>query len=371
MRRVAGAFVAVAFAAACARSSPPAPVEYATPPITRPTNVAGNAVSVAEGDTVFAIARRQDVPVRDLIEANGLAPPYRLRVGQTLTVPAAQTHLVQPGETIYTVSRRYGLDMREVARANNIAPPYALQTGMRLKVPRQGAPQPDAPTVATAAPPPAGPKPAGPPASSGAVTIATLPPPTPGEKPQPAPPSVAEPQPAATPAPPPEGAQSARTLPPAEPAPPARSGRGFIWPVQGKLISRYGPKPGGLQNDGINIAAPRGTTVRAAEGGTVVYAGNELRGFGNLLLIRHAEGWVSAYAHNDQLLVDRGAQVKRGQAIAKVGSTGSVSEPQLHFELRQGVNAVDPLRYLVKGEGPAVSSAVSSGGGQGARPGPG
>jgi murein DD-endopeptidase MepM/ murein hydrolase activator NlpD len=329
-------------------------VQYASPPISMPANVAGSAVAVAEGDTVFAIARRQEVPVRDLIEANGLAPPYRLRIGQALTIPAAQTHLVQPGETIYSVSRRYGADMRELARANSIAPPFALQTGMKLKVPRQGAPQPESQAVIAAVP--AAPKPATP--ATGTVTVAPLPPP------QSAPAVEA---PGAAPAPPPE-TQAARTPAPAEPAPPpARTGRGFLWPVQGKLLSRYGPKPGGLQNDGINIAAPRGTTVRAAESGTVVYAGNELRGFGNLLLIRHAEGWVSAYAHNDQLLVERGAQVKRGQAIAKVGSTGRVTEPQLHFELRQGVNAVDPMRYLAKGEGPAVSSVGDPSG----RPGPG
>jgi murein DD-endopeptidase MepM/ murein hydrolase activator NlpD len=335
---------------ACGRSAPPAPVLYATPPITLPSNVAGNSVAVAQGDTVFAIARRHEIPVRDLIDANGLAPPYRLRVGQTLVVPAAQTHLVQPGETIYTVSRRYGIDMREVARANNLAPPYALQTGIKLRVPRQGSAEPT--TIATGPPPRLEPKPTLPPQPPGAVAVAPLP----------APPQ-AEP---AQPLPPPEP-QTARVAPQLELAPPpARTGREFLWPVQGKLLSRFGPKAGGLQNDGINIAAPRGATVRAAESGVVVYAGNELRGFGNLLLIRHADGWVSAYAHADSLLVARGAQVKRGQAVAKVGSTGSVSEPQLHFELRQGVNAVDPLRHLAR-DGAAISSADD----QAARPGPG
>jgi murein DD-endopeptidase MepM/ murein hydrolase activator NlpD len=333
--------------AACGRSGPPAPVQYATPPIALPANVAGNGVSAAPGDTVFSIARRRDVPVRDLIEANGLVPPYRLSVGQSLVIPSTQTHLVQPGETIYTVSRRYGVDTYELARANNLAPPYALYTGGRLRVPRGG----DAATTTVAAVPPrqlpaasiAAPAPKAPPA----VTVAPLPAPEA---------SSTAPQPATAVPPAPQAAIA--TPPPEAPAdPPPRAGRGFLWPVQGTVVSRYGPKPGGLQNDGINIAAPRGTTVRAAESGTVVYAGNELRGFGNLLLIRHADGWVSAYAHADQLLVERGAQVTRGQAIAKVGTTGSVSEPQLHFELRQGVNAVDPLRYLAKGAGPAISQA--------------
>jgi len=118
--------------------------------------------------------------------------------------------------------------------------------------------------------------------------------------------------------------------------------------VNGKIISSFGAKKGGLHNDGINIAAARGAPVRAAENGIVAYAGNELRGFGNLLLIKHADGWTSAYAHNDKLLVRRGDQVRRGQIIARVGSTGSVTSPQLHFELREGSEAIDPLRLLAR-----------------------
>jgi murein DD-endopeptidase MepM/ murein hydrolase activator NlpD len=116
--------------------------------------------------------------------------------------------------------------------------------------------------------------------------------------------------------------------------------------VRGTIMSAFGAKPGGLQNDGINIAAPRGTPVRAAEHGVVVYAGNELKGFGNLLLVRHADGWMSAYAHLDEAAVARGAQVQRGQVIGQVGQTGGVASPQLHFELRRGGRAVDPQSVL-------------------------
>jgi murein DD-endopeptidase MepM/ murein hydrolase activator NlpD len=128
---------------------------------------------------------------------------------------------------------------------------------------------------------------------------------------------------------------------------PAVHGTGkFLWPVNGKIVSPFGPKDGGLHNDGINIAAPLGTPIHAADNGVVVYAGNELRGFGNLLLVRHADGWVSAYAHCDALLVKRGDNVKRGQVIARVGQSGNVTAPQLHFELRKGAEAVDPLAQL-------------------------
>ena len=103
---------------------------------------------------------------------------------------------------------------------------------------------------------------------------------------------------------------------------------------------------GGGRNDGINIAAPRGTPVRAVEGGVVAYSGNELRGYGNLVLIKHPDGFISAYAHCEELLVKRGQHVKAGQVIAKVGATGGVGRPQLHFELRRGENPVDPKKFL-------------------------
>lgn len=127
---------------------------------------------------------------------------------------------------------------------------------------------------------------------------------------------------------------------------PARASRSFLWPLRGTIISAYGSKTGGLQNDGINIAGSRGAPVRAAENGVVVYAGNELKGFGNLLLLRHADGWMSAYAHLDDFQVERGQTVQRGQSIGRLGQTGSVTSPQLHFELRRGGKAVDPRSHL-------------------------
>lgn len=128
--------------------------------------------------------------------------------------------------------------------------------------------------------------------------------------------------------------------------PPSRAASRFAWPVHGRVISRYGPKPGGLYNDGINIAAGLGERVRAAENGIVAYVGNELKGFGNLLLIRHADGWMSAYAHMSEILVEAGDPVRRGQVIARVGRSGGVGSAQLHFELRRGKSAVNPLKYM-------------------------
>jgi len=145
---------------------------------------------------------------------------------------------------------------------------------------------------------------------------------------------------------PPEGvAPPTQTAGPIAPPPP-RTGGLFSWPTVGKLISGYGPSAGGMHNDGINIEAPLGTPVTAAEAGVVAYAGNELRGFGNLLLVRHQGGWMTAYAHNNELLVKRGQKVTRGQMIARVGRTGNVEQPQLHFEIRKGTDAIDPVKFL-------------------------
>jgi murein DD-endopeptidase MepM/ murein hydrolase activator NlpD len=127
---------------------------------------------------------------------------------------------------------------------------------------------------------------------------------------------------------------------------PARGGRNFAWPVRGEIASDFGSKPGGLVNDGINIMAPRGTAVRAAENGIVSYAGNELRGFGNLVLIRHAGNWITAYAHLDSIDVRTGGEVQRGQVIGRIGQTGNVGEPQLHFEIRRGNTPVNPRQFL-------------------------
>jgi murein DD-endopeptidase MepM/ murein hydrolase activator NlpD len=127
------------------------------------------------------------------------------------------------------------------------------------------------------------------------------------------------------------------------------AGPAFRWPVRGRVITGFGPKANGQQSDGIDLAVPEGTAVHAAEDGVVAYAGNELKGYGNLILIRHANGFVTAYAHASEILVKRNDTVHRGQVIAKSGQTGSVTSPQLHFEIRKGSAPVDPAQYLPSG----------------------
>ncbi len=262
-----------------------APSQQATP-----TSLGRASYRVQAGDTVYGVARRFAVPVRGVIDANALRPPYGLRIGQLLQVPNPRRHRVQAGDTVYGVARRYGIDPSQIVSLNRIAAPYAIAPGQSLALP----------AIAT---------------SNTAARV----------------------QPAAAPA--------TRSLA-AIPAPPPRASGKFLWPVRGRTIAGYGRKKSGLHNDGINIAAPRGAPVHAAENGVVAYAGNELRGFGNLILVKHAGGWVTAYAHNQDFLVKRGQTVRRGQPIARIGSTGNVATPQLHFEIRKGSRSVDPTRFL-------------------------
>ncbi len=384
--RAVAALMLMATLAACSRSGPPAPVVEHSGSVSRPpspiaaapaqaTVVGGGSATVNAGDTLYSIARRHHVPIRAVIDANRLEPPYNVRPGQQLVLPRVRTHTVGAGDTIYGLSRRYGVERAGLVQANGLAPPYNIQIGQVLILPDAPGAAPTetiaaaTPSVArTPQPAPVAPSPtvsSSPTASSpsadrpiAGVDSATLPPPTgpTGARPvQPEPLPAPEPPAAAvTPANPPT--EVAAVSPAAEPPAielPARGGRGFAWPVRGSVVSNFGPKPGGLHNDGINIAVPRGTPIRAAESGVVAYAGNELRGFGNLILIRHADGWVTAYAHADDVLVQRGEQVRRGQVIGRVGNTGNVTSPQLHFELRRGTRPVDPREHL----GPLTASA--------------
>lgn len=285
-------------------------------------------VDVAPGDTVYAIARRYGVTVRDVIDANRLAAPFLLTVGQTLRLPPPRIYTVAPGDTVYSISQRFGVDMRTLVSMNGLAAPYQVVAGRQLKMPvrrSEDGPAASAPVSVAAA-------------GSPSVTSVPLPRPRPNVTARSGGGTRVASRPTLTAA-----RVGARAVPP---KPPSREGTRFLWPVRGRIISNFGPREGGLHNDGINIAAPKGAPVLAADSGVVAYAGKELKGFGNLLLIKHAGGWTTAYAHADRLLVKRGDRVRRGQTIATIGNTGGVTRPQLHFEIRRGSRAVNPKSEL-------------------------
>ena len=255
------------------------------------------------------------------------APAPAVAKAKAPAAPQTSVHTVAPGDTLTKIARTYGTNITELAKLNNIAPHAKLNIGDQIKVPGRSAraTRQESPKVAQ-------------PLS-----------PQPQEKSK----SLAKAQPkASAPSAPVETVAIAHNAepPPAPSAVAQASGNPtFRWPAKGRIIAGFGPKTNGQQNDGINLALPEGTPVRAAEDGVVAYAGNELKGYGNLILVRHNNGYVTAYAHAKELLVKRGDPIKRGQVIARSGQTGNVDAPQLHFEIRKGPTPLDPMPMLSGG----------------------
>ena len=306
----------------------------------------GGTIIVEPGQTLYSIARANGMTAATLASANDIAPPYNVHAGQRIRIPGVDEpraeaayapvnqnfspktsmHRVEGGETLFSLGRSYGVHPYKIADLNSLSHNASLTVGQKIRIP----------------------------GGKTAERIESEDVKVPAEEPSEryaeensdqkqnfesdsdiayAPPEDESSAPA--------GGEEQSEEQPAE-----ETINSFRWPVKGRVISKFGSKPGGARNEGINIAVPEGTSVRAADGGVVAYAGNELKGYGNLVLIRHDGGWVTAYAHTRQLLVKRGDTVRRGDVIAKAGQTGSVESPQLHFELRKGATAVDPLKYL-------------------------
>ena len=329
-RRAAAVMATAVLASALSACGLRDPLAVNRPPVFNPPSA--RTVTVLPGDTLYSIARAAGVPLRDLVRINGLKPPYLLRRGQRLALPAQRVYVVRVGDSLSRIAARTGHRMNALIRLNGLAPPYRLRAGQSLRLPLAiGAAPPRAAAPVVAAAPRAVPVPRPRPSSRAAGRN-----PAAGERP-------ADRRSG--------GAPPAAKVPPRRRlfSPPKRAASTFLAPVAGRVIGRFGPREGGLHNDGINIAAPRGAPIKAAENGIVAYAGAGFGSFGNLLLIKHADGWMSAYGHAQTLLVKRGDQVRRGQVVATVGTSGGVTRPQVHFELRQGTEARNPERYLAGG----------------------
>ncbi|QOZ09475.1 LysM peptidoglycan-binding domain-containing M23 family metallopeptidase [Bradyrhizobium sp. CCBAU 51765] len=320
----------------------------------------GTKIIVGTSDTLDVLAKRYRVTPQAILAANGYKGPRALSPGQQLIIPhpataaapvpapamapvaaapaakpvaamaaPSSTHFVNRGDTLVSIARKNHVSAAELARANGLDPSAKLKLGTRLTVPgartaaaaAPAAPATAAPVAGTLQPVAAAPAPATKMAAAAPVQSARLAQAT----------ANVEEKPAETPA---KAAEATGALPT------------FRWPVRGKVVTSYGAKTNGKANDGINLAVPEGTPVKAAEDGVVAYSGNELKGYGNLVLVRHSNGYVTAYAHASELLVKRGDTIKRGQVIAKSGQSGEVASPQLHFEIRKGSSPVDPLQFL-------------------------
>lgn len=344
----------------------------------------GTPITVGATDSLQTLSSRYGVPASAIIATNSLSPTQQLTPGQRITIPAFRrsadassstaplaapsrapamaasvtpprssgsgSHTVTSGDTLFSLARTYGVSHKDIAAANGIAPDAQLRMGQTVTIP--GGMKAPGQAVAAAPVQPQVPAHTVPQVSSAfAATSAgtAAPAVAAAQRPQ-----MQQPQQTAAVAS--QVAKPQETVPTVQPvvarpddgAPSAQAGGkpDFRWPVRGRVISGYGSKPNGKQNDGINLAVPEGTPIRAAESGTVAYAGSELAGYGNLVLIRHAEGWVTAYAHASDLMVKKGDVVRRGQVVARAGRSGDVSAPQLHFEVRRGSTPVDPLEQL-------------------------
>ena len=322
----------------------------------RPSAQNGSTIIVGTSDTLDSLAKRHNVSPAAILQANGYKGPRVLSPGQQLIIPKqtavagaapslapaaskpvaaaaapSSVHIVNRGDTLMSIARRNSVPVGELAKANNLDQTAKLSLGMKLTVPG---------SKSVAAVPPAQP----------AIVVAA--------PAQPVAPVAAPATKMASAGGPPQAARLASATtnvveekPVVEQAsvkPSEATGAlpTFRWPVRGKVITTYGSKTNGKSNDGINLAVPEGTPVKAAEDGVVAYSGNELKGYGNLVLVRHSNGYVTAYAHASELMVKRGDTIKRGQIIAKSGQSGEVGSPQLHFEIRKGSSPVDPLQFL-------------------------
>jgi murein DD-endopeptidase MepM/ murein hydrolase activator NlpD len=347
----------------------------------------GQTIDVQPGDTLFGLSKRHHVSLAELMSANQMTTP-NLKPGQKLIIPAAGSHrsmpravetaatpvipaaavavaapvvpmtppspellakysstyTVQPGDSVYKIARANKVKFSELQNVNGISDPRKVKPGMVLKVPA-GAAVAAAETLARTTTPEVAPVAAlrmaqntttQPTVINAGKQVASLD----GKA------TDAAPEAAPVAAPAVKADKMAAAAPQA--AAQAVDSSKLRWPVNGRVIAGFGGRPDGTHNDGINMSVPLGTEVHAAEGGVVAYAGSELKGYGNLVLLRHDNGWVTAYAHNDELLVKRGDKIKRGQVIGKAGKTGTVDQPQVHFELRQGSKPVDPTPFMEK-----------------------
>jgi murein DD-endopeptidase MepM/ murein hydrolase activator NlpD len=288
------------------RQSPESRAAIASAPV--PALETPPQTTVRPGETLFELAERVRTPVQAIVEANHLEPPYDVTPGDVLKIPPPVVYVVKSGDTWSTIGRRFSIDPRSLASLNDLAFDGALVPGERLALP-SGA------------------------SESGVRPLAQRP----AISPHPRPVAVEPLARAAVVVSPVAEPSAAKTTPP----PPRVR---FAWPIKGAILSAYGPKGPGQRNDGVNIAANEGDPVKAAASGQVVYAGNSIPGFGNLVVLKHPDGWTSLYGNLARIAVKIRAEVEEGQTLGVAGSAGGTDRAQVHFEVRYAASPQEKAR---------------------------
>lgn len=243
-----------------------------------------NQYIVKKGENLFLISEKFNISLKNLIETNNISSPYRIFPNQKLILPQNFTHTIKKGDTLYSISRRYNVDRSSLYRLNNLRINQKIYVGNSLIIP----------------------------AENKKLKQKTKKKHKQVEKKK----SVKQ------------------------------TKLSFLWPTKGEIILSFGRIKSGFHNDGINIKSQENNPVIASETGEIIYTGNEIPGYGNLILIKHKNNWVTAYSHLKKIIYKKGQVVRRGQKIGIVGTSGNVNEPQLHFEIRKGKKALNPSKFL-------------------------
>lgn len=273
--------------------------KYLAPVINKnisPENVKSisKTIKIYTGDSLYSISKREGVSIRSIIEVNNLEPPFILYEGKELIIPISKIHIVQTGNTLWDIANCYKVSVIEIRGLNNLKIKDKIYKGKKLFIPIN---EKNRNLVC----------------KDTSKLIVKV------DKRK-------------------KKILNKKNI--------VSNKTDYLWPVKGKILSKYGLLAKGLRNDGINISGNKGDPVFASKDGKVVYAGNEIQAFGNLILIKHYDNKTTAYAHLDKIKIKKGQTVKKGEVIAVLGNSGKVSKPQLHFELRDSNGPLNPLKYL-------------------------
>ena len=247
---------------------------------------------VIKGDNLYSISKKFNIPIQKIIKSNKITSPFKIFPNQKIFLPRNKVYTVKKGDTLYSISRKFKTDLFSLSVLNKLNNVNQIKVNQKILIPEY----------------------------------------------------ILKPKKIKQKEKPLQKTENKKII--KKKLLTNKVDTDFIWPVKGKILNNFGSETPGFFNDGINISSNLGTSVKASLEGEIVYSGNEIPGYGNLILIKHSKNWITAYAHLEKILKKKGNYVKKGETIGLVGKTGNVSEVQLHFEIRKGKEAVNPLKYL-------------------------